>query len=132
MSSRTATSSWLGCCDETPMKSNFIDLSFFGLQEPSFNPAPDPRFLHLTPTHQEALAQLLYGVEGRKGFMLLTGEIGTGKTTLLRALVEQLDDTTAVASLTHTMLGFEDLIEYVLEDLGAGQPRQSHAQRLVA
>jgi general secretion pathway protein A len=63
-----------------------MDLAFFGFREPPFNPTPDPRFLHLTPAHQEALAQLLYGVQERKGFILLTGEVGTGKTTLLHAL----------------------------------------------
>lgn len=114
------------------MKSTFIDFSFYGLREQPFNPTPDPRFLHLTPAHQEALAQLLYGVEAHKGFILLTGEVGTGKTTLLRALVEQLDDTTAVVFITDPMLEFEGILEYVLEDLGIAKPGQSHAQRLVA
>ena len=110
-----------------------MDLAFFGLREPPFNPTPDPRFLHLTPTHQEALAQLLYGVQERKGFILLTGEVGTGKTTLLQALRERLDDTTAVAFVTNSMLGFEGLLEYMLEDLGIAKPGEaSPAQRLIA
>src|SRR5262245_16497239 len=97
-------------------------LTFFGLREPPFNPAPDPRFLRLTPAPQEALAQLLYAVQQHKGFILLTGETGTGKTTLLHALLERLDDTTAVAFVTNSMLGFEGILEYVLEDLGIGKP----------
>ncbi len=62
-----------------------FNLAFFGLQQKPFNPTPDPRFLYLSPGHREALAQLLYGVQEHKGFMLLTGEVGTGKTTLLRS-----------------------------------------------
>lgn len=109
-----------------------IDLAFFGFREPPFNPTPDPRFLHLTPAHKEALAQLLHGAQGRKGFMLLTGEVGTGKTTLLQALRGRLDDRTAVAFVTNSMLGFEGLLEYILEDLGVTKARESHAQRLFA
>jgi general secretion pathway protein A len=109
-----------------------LDLSFFGFREPPFNPTPDPRFLHLTPAHQEALAQLLHGVSGRKGFILLTGEVGTGKTTLLQHLVQRLDERTAVAFITNTMLGFEGLLEYMLEDLGVTKSGASHAQQLFA
>jgi type II secretory pathway predicted ATPase ExeA len=110
-----------------------MDFAFFGLREAPFNPAPNPRFLHLTPAHQEALAQLLYGVQQRKGFILLTGEVGTGKTTLLKALVERLTDSTAVAFVTNPMIGFDGIIEYVLEDLGIGKPGDSSlAQRLFA
>src|SRR6266446_2995010 len=108
------------------------DLGFYGLREQPFNPTPDPRFLYPTPGHQEALAQLLYGVEERKGFILLTGEVGTGKTTLLQALLERLDETTAVAFITNPMPGFEDILEYMLEDLGIAKLGESHAQRLVA
>jgi general secretion pathway protein A len=110
-----------------------MDLAFFGLHEPPFNPNPNPRFLHLTPGHQEALAQLLYGVQQRKGFILLTGEVGTGKTTLLQTLLERLDDTTAAAFVTNPMLGFEGILEYMLEDLGIGKAGEaSAAQRLIA
>ncbi len=110
-----------------------VDIAFFGLREPPFNPSPDPRFLHLTPAHQEALAQLLYGVEQHKGFILLTGEVGTGKTTLLHALLERLDESTAVAFVTNSMLGFEGILEYVQEDLGISKPGDSSlAQRLFA
>lgn len=67
-------------------------LRFYGLREKPFNPTPDPRFLYLS---REAMAQLEYGVRERRGFLLLTGEVGTGKTTLLRALLERLDEETA-------------------------------------
>src|SRR5947209_9007176 len=72
-------------------------LSFYGLREAPFAPTPDPKFLFQSPRHREALAQLIYGVRERKGFIVLTGEIGTGKTTLLRTLLERLDATTPVA-----------------------------------
>jgi general secretion pathway protein A len=110
-----------------------FDVTFFGLCEAPFNPAPDPRFLFLTPAHQEALAQLLYGVQQQKGFIQLTGDIGTGKTTLLHALLEQLDDRTTAAFVTNPMLDFEGILEYVLEDLGIAKQGQSTLpQRLFA
>jgi general secretion pathway protein A len=76
--------------------------SFFGLREPAFNLAPDPRFLWLSDTHEEGLAALVYGITRRKGFMLLTGEVGTGKTTLLRAALDQIPTDTEVALVLNT------------------------------
>ena len=66
-------------------------LSFYGLAEKPFNPTPDPRFLYMSPGHREALAQLQYAIQERKGFMVLTGAVGTGKTTLLNALRQRLN-----------------------------------------
>ena len=106
--------------------------AFFGLQEHPFRATPDPRFLHLTAGHREALAQLVYGVQERKGFLLLTGEVGTGKTTLVQALFRRLDATTAVAYVTNSLLPFEGILEYALEDLGVAKPGESHTQRLIA
>lgn len=106
-------------------------LTFFGLREKPFNLTPDPKFLFLTPAHREALAQLLYGVKEQKGFMVLTGEVGTGKTTLLRTLLQRLDSTSAAAFVPHSTLPFDGLLEYVLEDLGAANGQQSMAQRLI-
>jgi len=63
---------------------------FFGLKENPFNVTPDPRYLYSTPHTDEALACLTYCVQGRKGFVLLTGDVGTGKTTLLNKLLEWL------------------------------------------
>ncbi len=74
-------------------------LTFYGLSEKPFNTTPDPRFLYMSPGHQEALAQLLYGVQERKGFMVLTGKVGTGKTTLLNALRQRLNGQTAISFL---------------------------------
>ncbi|MGH7263766.1 MAG: ExeA family protein [Candidatus Rokuibacteriota bacterium] len=106
-------------------------LTFFGLREKPFNVTPDPKFLFLTPGHREALAQLVYGVTERKGFIVLTGETGTGKTTLLRALLQRLDSTTAVAFVSNTTLDFDGILEYMLEDFGIAKAGQSPAQRIV-
>lgn len=107
-------------------------LTFHGLREKPFNNTPDPRFLHLTTDQREALAQLSYCVTERTGFMVLTGEIGTGKTTLLRALLRQLDPDAAVAFVFNSTLPFDGILEYVLEDFGIVKPGESRAQRLVA
>src|SRR5439155_7741349 len=68
-----------------------VYLAFYGLHEKPFGATPDPRFLYLAPSHREALAQLVYGVQEKKGFLVLTGEVGTGKTTLLHALLGRFD-----------------------------------------
>jgi general secretion pathway protein A len=105
-------------------------LQFFGLREAPFNPTPDPKFLFQSTRHREALAQLLYGVRERKGFIVLTGEIGTGKTTLLRTLLERLDSKTAVAYVHNSALSIEGLLEYMLQDWGVKSTATTHAQRL--
>ena len=109
-----------------------VYLSFYGLTGHPFNLTPDPWFLFLTAGHREALAQLQYGVEQGKGFIVLTGEVGTGKTTLLQALLEKLDPNTAVAYVYNSTLPFDGLLEYALEDLGMSARGTAHAQRLFA
>ncbi len=106
-------------------------LAFYGLREKPFNATPDPRFLYMTPGHREALAQLLYGVQESKGFIVLTGKVGTGKTTLLHALRQRLNGHTAVSFVFNPTLPFEGILEYVLEDLGIARGETSHAQRLM-
>jgi general secretion pathway protein A len=107
-------------------------LSFYGLREKPFNPTPDPRFLFFSPAHREAMAQLEYGVRERRGFLLLTGEIGTGKTTLLRALLDRLDENTASAYVFESTLRFDEILEYIMEDFGISVSGTSRAQRLFA
>jgi general secretion pathway protein A len=106
-------------------------LNFYGLTREPFGATPDPDFLYLTHGHREALAQLLYAIDERKGFMLLTAEVGTGKTTLLQALRRELDANTAVAYVSNSMLPFQGIMEYMLEEFEIAKPGESHAQRLV-
>ena len=107
-------------------------LSFYQFKEKPFNLTPDPKFLYLTPGHREALAQLQYGVQERKGFIVLTGEVGTGKTTLLQALLKRLDGTAAVAFIVNSKLSFDEMLEYALEDFGIAHTASSRPQRLFA
>jgi general secretion pathway protein A len=107
-------------------------LTFYGLTEKPFNATPDPRFLYLSPAHREALAQLQYGVQERKGFIVLTGQVGTGKTTLLHTLRQRLNGQTAIAFVVHSTLPFDGILEYVLEDLEIAKCGESRAQRLIA
>ncbi len=105
-------------------------LNFYGFNEAPFGPTPDPKFLFQSTRHREALAQLIYGVSERKGFIVLTGEIGTGKTTLLRALLGRLTGDMPVAYVHNSALPIEGLLEYVLQDWGVKSTATTQAQRL--
>jgi len=107
-------------------------LTFYGLSEKPFNATPDPKFLYMTPGHREALAQLQYGVQEQKGFIVLTGQVGTGKTTLLHALRQRLNGQTTVSFVFNSTLPFDGILEYMLEDYGIAKGEASRAQRLIA
>jgi len=94
--------------------------SFYGLKQNPFNVTPDPEFLYLGQKHREALAHLVYGVREKKGFIVITGEVGTGKTTLIRCLLERLHNGngTKAAFLFNPKLGATEFIQYILKDLG--------------
>lgn len=90
---------------------------FFGLREHPFNINPDPRFLHRTPRIQEALDQLIYGIQNRKGLLLLTGEVGTGKTTLINHLLDWLRKRqTPTAFIFNSHLKVNHLFDFILND----------------
>jgi general secretion pathway protein A len=92
---------------------------FFGLRESPFNVNPDPRYLFLTRHIQEALAGLTYGIQNRKGFILLTGEVGTGKTTLLNRLLDWLHgQRVATAFIFNSKLDVNQLFDYAMADFG--------------
>lgn len=91
----------------------------FGFREDPFGVSPDPRFLYLGPGHQEAFAALMYGVKMRRGFICLVGEPGTGKTTLLYALLGQLDNSVRTVFLPGKDLTFKQRLQFILESLGS-------------
>ena len=84
---------------------------FFGLRELPFNNTPDPRFFFSTPDHDEALASLIYAVQERKGFVLLTGEVGAGKTLVSRMMLKHFGGQITFASVHHAIQGAGDLLE---------------------
>ncbi|TWI08216.1 ExeA family protein [Aerolutibacter ruishenii] len=94
-------------------------LEYYGLREPPFSITPDPRFVFLSERHRDALAHLLYGIGqgGGGGFVQLTGEVGTGKTTLSRLLLEQLPDNARVALVLNPRLSPVELLETICEEL---------------
>jgi general secretion pathway protein A len=94
-------------------------LDFHGFREKPFNLTPDPRFVFLSKNHREAFAHLLYGINNRVGFMALTGEVGSGKTTVLRALLSQLDaDRHRTALIFNPCLSPPDLLQNINREFG--------------
>jgi len=92
--------------------------AFYGLREKPFNLTPDPRFLYLSDKHKEAFAHLLYGIRSRTGFVMVTGEIGTGKTTICRNLLNQLDEDTELAFIFNPMLSPLELLKKIASEFG--------------
>jgi general secretion pathway protein A len=91
---------------------------YFGFREKPFNVTPDPRYFYTNPIYQEAYASLLYGIRERKGFIVLTGEVGTGKTTLLRRLMNHPEENVRFVFFYNTTLTFEELVSFACEELG--------------
>jgi general secretion pathway protein A len=97
-------------------------LSHFGLREPPFSITPDPRFLYMSARHREALAHLLYGVSEHGGFVQLTGEVGTGKTSVCRCLLEQLPSHVDLALILNPRLSPVELLATVCDELRIPYP----------
>jgi general secretion pathway protein A len=91
---------------------------FYNLKEKPFSLTPDPQFLYLSEQHQTAVESLLYGIYNKAGFMVVTGEIGTGKTTICRTLLERLDKNVRTAVIFNSLLTGRELLESILEDFG--------------
>ena len=105
---------------------------YYGLVRTPFEMTPDPAFLYLGEAHREGLATLVYGVNSGKGFVMLTGEVGTGKTTLLHALLAQLDASTNSAFIFNPRLDPLGFFRMLFEELGIDQPCHSKAEYLLA
>ena len=107
-------------------------LSYYGFKKMPFHITPDPEFLYLTPSHKEALATIRYGVEAQKGFIVITGEVGTGKTTTLREfLLQSTDDTLEPIYVFDPYLSFEELLRSMLLDMGEEVEDTSPSRMLV-
>jgi general secretion pathway protein A len=91
---------------------------FYGLKEKPFEITPDPRFLYMSEQHREAYAHLTYALNESKGFTVITGEVGTGKTTLIQMLLSRLDGHTRTAHLFNPKLSTRDFLKFICNDLG--------------
>ena len=100
-------------------------LSFFGLNEKPFAITPDPRYLFLSARHAEALAHLVYGIKEAGGFIQLTGEVGTGKTTIIRSLLAQIPKDAEVALILNPRVSATEFLLTICEELGIGVPDES-------
>ena len=105
--------------------------SFFGLNEKPFSITPDPRYLYLGPRHAEALAHLLYGITESGGFIQLTGEVGTGKTTVVRSLLEQLPEQTDVALVLNPRLSPEEFLLTICDELQVDVPERASPKSII-
>jgi general secretion pathway protein A len=103
---------------------------FFGFTEKPFSLTPDPKYLYRSESHANALELLQYSIRRREGFVVVTGDIGTGKTTLCRALLEQIDRRTFTALVLNPFLSEEDLLKLILQDFGVVSREDVKAGRL--
>jgi len=100
---------------------------YFGFKESPFSIAPDPRYLYMTAQHREALAHLVYGLNSEGGCILLTGEVGTGKTTICRCLLEQIPDKANVALVLNPKVSEIELLESICDELHISYPDASNS-----
>ena len=104
---------------------------FFGIDCSPFSIAPDPRFLYLGNRHQEALAHLIYGIGNEGGFIVLTGEVGTGKTTVCRTILQQLPESTEVALIVNPCLTANELLQTICDELGLFYNEEGRSDKIL-
>src|SRR5579863_10200772 len=133
---RASTPHWMRCargsapvrCGAATRSSSFrpsMYLSFFGLNEKPFSITPDPRYLYLSERHAEAMAHLLYGINEAGGFVQLTGEVGTGKTTIVRSLLAQTPKNAEIALILNPRMTAPEFLLTICEEIGIGVPDYS-------
>ena len=105
-------------------------LDFYGLKLAPFDITPNPRFLFHSAKHREAINHLLYGIRERKGFVQLTGEVGAGKTTLSRALLEQLDSRYSTALILNPVMNVVELMKAIGTEFGLVVKRRNRLEML--
>ncbi len=103
---------------------------YYGFKEAPFNITPDPKFLFFSDKHREALNHLLFGIRQRKGFIQLTGEVGAGKTTLCRALLQKLGDNYKTALILNPCLSQNELIRAILTEFGLNPAKENRVAYL--
>jgi len=96
----------------------YMYLNFYKFIEKPFNLTPDPDFFYMTPIHKRALSYLVYGLEDRKGFITVSGEVGAGKTTLIQTLLRRLDQKTIVSRVSNTQVSELQLLKMIIRDFG--------------
>src|SRR3989338_2598381 len=101
--------------------------SFYGLTEYPFSVTADPSFFFSSKHHAEAYSHLLYGIQQRKGILVITGEIGTGKTTLCRTLLSSLDNTVKTAFILYPNFSEVQLLQLIVKDLGINTKQRNKA-----
>lgn len=106
--------------------------AYFGFREKPFSVTPDPRFFYTNPGYQEAYANLIYAIRERRGFVMLTGEVGTGKTTLLRRLMESMQPNIHFIFFYNTTLTFEEFLSFICDELGLPVKEAGHLQKIQA
>jgi len=108
---------------------NAIYNSFFGFSENPFNLTPDPRYLFMSPCHKEAVEHMLYGINERKGFIVITGGIGTGKTTLCRTLLNHLGEETRSALIFNSFISDMELLKSINQEFGIIMPSEAETKK---
>src|SRR5436309_14655001 len=103
---------------------------YYGFAEKPFSLTPDPKYLYRSESHASAFDLLQYAIRRREGFAVITGDIGTGKTTICRALLEQIDRTTFTALVLNPFLSEEDLVKRILQDFGVVSREEIMSGRL--
>jgi type II secretory pathway predicted ATPase ExeA len=106
-------------------------LDFYNLHQPPFSITPDPEFLYFSSAHKSVIENILYGIEARMGFLLLIGEVGTGKTTLCRAILDKLDKKAETVYIINPSLSGMEIILSVLDDLGIEYPSNASKKTLL-
>lgn len=106
------------CESEKDISGSRLYMEYYNLKKPPFTITPDPEFLYSSITHETAIEKILYGIEANMGFVLLTGEVGTGKTTLCRAVLDRLEGKAETVYIINPSLSGMEIIEAILDDLG--------------